>query len=163
MASSQPFDPQAASRYRQPGPITRHVFNPLVKALTRFGIPLHGTRVLRVRGRRSGELRSVVVNLLTYDGAQYLVAPRGVTQWVRNLRAAGSGELLLGRRVEPFTAEELADDDKPRLLRAYLREWKLEVGAMFPGVDTNAPDAAFREIAASYPVFRLRPDSRSTR
>ena len=64
----------------------------------------------RSAGASSGEPRRTPVNLLTVDGTRYLVAPRGETQWVRNLRAAGEGQLLLGRRSEPFTAIELADE-----------------------------------------------------
>src|SRR5690242_7653723 len=102
-----------AAHYKRPDWFTTHVFNPLVAALTRVGISIAGSRVLEVRGRTSGEPRRTPVNLLTVDGARYLVAPRGHTQWVRNLRAQGSGRLLVGRRAEDFTAVEVADDDKP--------------------------------------------------
>jgi hypothetical protein len=84
-----------------------------------------------------------------------LVAPRGQTQWVRNIRVAGGGELRVGRKVQPFTIEELADDRKPELLRAYLRRWKMEVGTFFDGVDANASDETLRSIAPGYPVFKV--------
>jgi deazaflavin-dependent oxidoreductase (nitroreductase family) len=142
------------SRYIAPGRPTR-VFNRLVAALTRRGFSVMGSRVLRVRGRSSGEWRSTPVNLLTHEGARYLVAPRGESQWVRNLRVAGGGELLLGRRVEGFTATELPIDDRPAVLRAYLKRWKFEVGAFFDGVGPDAPDSRLREIAGGYPVFRI--------
>ena len=90
---------------------------------------------MRVRGRKTGEWRTTPVNLLVHEGDRYLVAPRGHTQWVGNLRAAGCGELRVGRRVEPFEATEITDDDKPEILRAYLRRWKVEVGVFFAGVD----------------------------
>ncbi len=92
-----------------------------VAGLTRLGISVWGSRMLCVRGRKSGESRSTPVNLLTYEGQRYLVAPRGHTQWVRNLRVAGGGELRVGRRAERFAASELADTQKPDLLRAYLK------------------------------------------
>jgi deazaflavin-dependent oxidoreductase (nitroreductase family) len=114
-----------------------------------------GSRVLEVRGRKSGEPRRTPVNLLVVDGTRYLVAPRGHTQWVRNLRARGEGRLLLGRRAEPFTATELADDDKPALLRAYLKRWKWEVGAFFAGVGPDSPDDELRRIAPDHPIFRI--------
>jgi deazaflavin-dependent oxidoreductase (nitroreductase family) len=98
--------------YRRPDWFTQNVFNPAVAAMTRLGISVWGSRVLRVRGRKSGEWRSSPVNLLTYDGKQYLVAPRGLTQWVRNLRAVGSGELAVGRKVQSFRAVEISDDEK---------------------------------------------------
>src|SRR3954451_7487927 len=106
-------------RYLEPGWFVRNVFNRCVRRLTRLGVSVWGSRELRVRGRSSGSWRTVPVNLLTVDGTSYLVAPRGVTQWVRNLRAAGSGELRVGGRVQPFTAEELPDEAKPPILRAY--------------------------------------------
>jgi deazaflavin-dependent oxidoreductase (nitroreductase family) len=131
------------------------IFNATVSWLTRIGISIYGSRVLAVRGRKSGEWRTVPVNLLTYNGERYLVAPRGHTQWVRNMRAAGGGELRVGRKVEVFTADELADDDKPEILREYLRRWKFEVGVFFDGVDASASDEKLRSIAPGYPVFRL--------
>src|SRR5712692_4360263 len=108
-------------RYIKPAWFTRCAFNPAVAALTRAGISVWGSRELRVRGRATGTWRSVPVNLLSFAGERYLVAPRGQTQWVRNLRVAGEGELRVGRRVEAFQATELADDDKVEVLRAYLR------------------------------------------
>lgn len=145
----------APHRYVRPGRFTK-AFNKIVSALTRLGISVWGSRVLAVRGRSSGEWRTVPVNVLTLDSERYLVAPRGTTQWVRNLRAAGGGELRLGRSTEAFTAVELDDAEKPPVLRAYLRRWKFEVGAFFEGVDASASDETLREIAPGYPVFRLR-------
>jgi deazaflavin-dependent oxidoreductase (nitroreductase family) len=127
----------------------------LVSGLTRMGISLLGSRVLYVRGRKSGEWRTTPVNLLVHEGERYLVAPRGHTQWVRNMRVSGGGELHLGRRVEVFTATEVADGDKPEILRAYLRRWKFEVGMFFDGVGPDASDEKLLEIAPGYPVFRL--------
>jgi deazaflavin-dependent oxidoreductase (nitroreductase family) len=133
------------------------LFNAVVRWLTARGVSIWGSRVLAVRGRSSGEWRTVPVNLLGHEGARYLVAPRGHTQWVRNLRAAGgTGELRLGRRTEAFVADELADADKPEILRAYLRRWKFEVGVFFEGVDHTASDETLLAIAPGYPVFRLR-------
>lgn len=141
--------------YQQPGWFTNHVFNPAVAVLTRAGVSIWGSRVLEVRGRKSGEWRSTPVNLLRYQGGDYLVAPRGHTQWVRNLRASGEGRLRLGRRRQPFTAVELGDDQKPALLRAYLQRWKMEVGVFFGGVGPDSPDAELRRIAPDHPVFKL--------
>jgi deazaflavin-dependent oxidoreductase (nitroreductase family) len=127
----------------------------IVSGLTRMGVSLLGSRVLYVRGRKSGEWRTAPVNLLKHEGERYLVAPRGHTQWVRNMRVAGGGELHIGRRVEVFTATEVPDREKPEILRAYLRRWKFEVGMFFDGVDANASDEKLLEIAPGYPVFRL--------
>ena len=134
------------------------MFNQLVAGLTGAGISVLGSRVLAVRGRKSGEWRTTPVNPLRLaDGTRYLVAPRGNTQWVHNLRAVGAGELRLGRKVEPFTATEVADDAKPAILHAYLKHWKWEVGVFFDGVDAKAPEAKLREIAPGYPIFRIEP------
>jgi deazaflavin-dependent oxidoreductase (nitroreductase family) len=143
------------ARYVQPGWFTRHVFNPIIAGLTRIGISVWGSRQLRVRGRKTGEWRSVPVNLLTLDGTRYLVAPRGHTQWVRNLRVIGTGELRVGRRVETFTATELDDAAKVDVLRAYLKRWKMEVGVFFGGVDAKATDDELLRIAPDHPVFVL--------
>jgi hypothetical protein len=74
---------------------------------------------------------------------------------VRNLRVAGQGELRVGKRVERFRATEIADADKPVILRAYLKRWKAEVGVFFGGVGADAPDEALRGIAPNHPVFRI--------
>jgi deazaflavin-dependent oxidoreductase (nitroreductase family) len=145
------------AHYQQPGWFTTHVFNPLIALLTRSGISVWGSRVLEVRGRTSGEPRRLPVNPLTVDGVRYLVAPRGHTQWVRNLRAAGTGTLLLGRKREDFGATELDDDAKPPILRAYLKRWKAEVGVFFGGVGPDSSDDELRRIAPDHPVFRLGP------
>jgi len=141
--------------YKRPGWFTKHVFNRLVAWLTRVGLSVWGSRVLRVKGRTSGEWRETPVNVLTHEGQRYLVAPRGHTQWVRNLRVAGAGELRLGRRTEPFRATEVADEDKPAVLRAYLKRWKAEVGAFFGGVGAESSEEDLRRIAPEHPVFHI--------
>ncbi len=111
--------------------------------------------MLEVRGRKTGEPRRTPVNLLIVDGARYLVAPRGQTQWVRNMRARGEGRLLVGRRAEEITATEVPDAERPEILRAYLKKWKWEVGAFFGGVGPDSSDEELARIAPDHPVFRL--------
>ncbi|MEU6345335.1 nitroreductase family deazaflavin-dependent oxidoreductase [Streptomyces sp. NPDC046977] len=139
----------------KPGWFTVHVFNRFVAWLTRRGLSVWGSRVLAVKGRKSGEWRRTPVNLLTVDGERFLVAPRGHVQWTHNMRAAGGGQLLLGKRVEEFTATEVADDVKPEVLRAYLKRWKAEVGVFFGGVGPDSTDEELRAIAPKHPVFRI--------
>lgn len=143
-------------RYLRPSWFTQRVFNGVVASLTRVGVSVMGSRVLTVRGRRTGQERSVPVNLLTHAGQRYLVAPRGTTQWVRNLRDAGEGRLRVGRRVEEFSAEEIPDAEKPEVLRAYLRRWRFEVGTFFQGVGPKSSDEDLRRIAPDHPVFLVR-------
>ncbi|MFJ9663209.1 nitroreductase family deazaflavin-dependent oxidoreductase [Streptomyces sp. NPDC101219] len=140
---------------QKPGRFTVGVLNRGVAWLIRRGFGVWGSRILAVRGRKSGEWRTTPVNLLTVDGAHYLVAPRGHVQWTHNMRAAGGGELRLGKRVDPFTATEVTDDDKPSLLRAYLKRWKAEVGVFFKGVGPDSSDEELRRIAPDHPVFRI--------
>ncbi|MGH2925742.1 MAG: nitroreductase family deazaflavin-dependent oxidoreductase [Solirubrobacterales bacterium] len=148
-----------ADRFQRPGWFQSHVFNPAVAALTRAGLSVAGSRVLEVRGRTSGEPRRTPVNPVVIDGARYLVAPRGHTQWVRNLRARNEGRLLVGRRSEGFIATEVGDDEKPPILRAYLKRWKWEVGVFFGGVGPDSADEELRRIAPDHPVFRIDPPS----
>ncbi|ADG79198.1 Deazaflavin-dependent oxidoreductase, nitroreductase family OS=Tsukamurella paurometabola (strain ATCC 8368 / DSM / CCUG 35730 / CIP 100753 / JCM 10117/ KCTC 9821 / NBRC 16120 / NCIMB 702349 / NCTC 13040) OX=521096 GN=Tpau_2595 PE=4 SV=1 [Tsukamurella paurometabola] len=139
----------------RPGRIAT-AFNNTVAWLARRGVSVYGSRELAVRGRSSGQWRTVPVNVLTVDGADHLVAARGVTQWVRNMRAAGEGELRLGRTVEPFTAVELTDPAaKIPVLRSYLRRWAWEVGAFFPGLSAGSSDDELAAAAVRYPVFAI--------
>ncbi len=154
MESSSPA--RAHFERKRPGWFTRRIFNPAVALFTRLGLSLLGSRVLEVRGRSSGAPRRTPVNLLVLDGERYLVAPRGETQWVRNLRASGEGRLLVGRRSEPFTGEEVDDEHKVPILRAYLERWKAEVGVFFDGVGPDSSDQELRSVAPKHPVFRLR-------
>ena len=97
------------------------------------------------------------MNLLDHAGHRYLVSARGEGQWVRNLRAAGTGELRVGRRTEEFRGRELADDEKVPVLRAYLARWKFEVGAFFDGVGPDSSDAELLAIAGKHPAFEVLP------
>ncbi|WP_028849645.1 nitroreductase family deazaflavin-dependent oxidoreductase [Thermocrispum municipale] len=141
-------------RYIKPGKATM-VFNWVVVRLIRLGISVAGSRELRVRGRKTGQIRRVPVNVLKLDGERYLIAPRGHAQWVRNLRAAGEGELRVGRRPEPFTATELGDDEKLPMLREYLRRWAWEVKAFLGDLTVDSPDEDLRAAAPGFPVFRI--------
>lgn len=156
--SGAPSGNAAATHFerKRPGWFTKNVFNRLLNVLMGLGLSVWGSRVLEVRGRKSGEPRRTPVNLLTVDGRRYLVAPRGETQWVRNLRAAGGGRLLLGGRGESFSAVELVDEDlKAPILRAYLKRWKAEVGVFFDGTGPDSSEQELRAEAAKHPVFQL--------
>jgi deazaflavin-dependent oxidoreductase (nitroreductase family) len=145
------------AHYNEPGWFTRNVLNRLVAVLTGLGVSVIGSRVLAVKGRTSGEWRTTPVNLLTFDGHRYLVAPRGETQWVRNLRVVGTGELRLGKHAESFRGRELTDDEKVPVLRAYLTKWKAEVGIFFDGTGPKSTDEQIRAIAPKHPAFEVLP------
>jgi deazaflavin-dependent oxidoreductase (nitroreductase family) len=154
MSVEPPAAPSPAS-FQQPGWFTRNVFNRAINGLMALGVSIMGSRVLEVKGRKSGQWRSTPVNLLVVDGARYLVAPRGHTQWVRNMRVSGGGRLRLGRKTEDFKAAEVPLDPSVPILRAYLKKWKWEVGAFFDGTGPDSTDAELRAIAPDHPVFKL--------
>jgi len=140
--------------YIKPDWFTRNVMNPLVAGLHRLGIGVQGSQTLAIRGRKSGEMRTNPVNPFELDGKTYLLAPRGTTQWVRNLRAAGEGELHRGRKTRHFTAEEVPDSEKLPLLRLYMDKWSWEVKS-FLKIEADAPDEELRRIAPDHPAFRI--------
>ncbi|MFI1869879.1 nitroreductase family deazaflavin-dependent oxidoreductase [Streptomyces jumonjinensis] len=131
------------------------IMNTAIGWLARRGVSLLGTAELSVRGRTSGEWRSIPVNPLPYEGGPYLISARGHSHWVRNLRAAGGGRLQLGRRVQEFTAVELPDEEKPALLRVYLKRWGWEVGRFFGDVTADSTDEELLAAAHRHPVFRI--------
>jgi hypothetical protein len=142
-------------RYDQPTVAARAV-NELFRLLAEAGISVAGTVAIRVRGRKTGKRRGVVVNLLTVDGRDYVVSPRGNTQWVRNARAAGvigMGPRWHSREVR---ITEVADDAKPELLRRYLDRWFWEVKGHVGGLTPESSDAELRAAASSIPVFELQ-------
>ncbi|MEU9147970.1 nitroreductase/quinone reductase family protein [Streptomyces sp. NPDC048349] len=141
--------------YVQAGPLATR-FNAFFGKLARLGISLAGTAELSVRGRTSGALQRIPVNPHAYEGAQYLVSARGHSQWVRNMRVAGGGELRVGRKVRAFTATEITDPvQKAAVLRAYLEKWGWEVNRFFQGVTARSSDAELRAAADDHPVFRI--------
>jgi deazaflavin-dependent oxidoreductase (nitroreductase family) len=132
------------------------VFNPLMMLSMKLGKGWRGSHILEVPGRKSGKTQSVPVNPLDFDGKRYLVAPRGNTQWVRNVRAAGGGVLRLGGRRERFTIAEIASEAKPPILRAYLKNWESETSKFFGGVTHESPDDALAAISGDHPIFEIK-------
>jgi deazaflavin-dependent oxidoreductase (nitroreductase family) len=143
--------------YKKPDWFTAHVVNPLIKGLHRVGIGVQGSQTLAVLGRKSGEIRTNPVNPFEIDGRTYLLAPRGNTQWVRNLRAAREGELRSGRKKRHFHAEEVPDSEKLPLMRLYMDKWSWEVKG-FLGIDAEASDEEIERILPDHPAFVLTLD-----
>ncbi|NKQ25161.1 nitroreductase family deazaflavin-dependent oxidoreductase [Streptomyces galbus] len=132
--------------------------NRVIGWLARHGLSFAGTAELSVPGRKSGRMQRVPVNPHTYEGVQYLVSARGHSQWVRNMRAAGAGELRVGRKVRHFTALEVPDAEKLPLLRSYLEKWGWEVNQYFQGVTAKSSDEEILAAAPDHPVFRITVD-----
>jgi deazaflavin-dependent oxidoreductase (nitroreductase family) len=141
-------------RYDEPDRAARAA-NALIRWLAELGISIAGTRALRVRGRKTGKVRGVVVNVLTVDGVDYLVSPRGTTQWVRNVRAAGVVDVGPRWHRRELRAAEVADSAKPDVLRRYLDKWYWEVKGHIAGLTPNCGDDELRAAAPSIPVFAL--------
>ncbi|MFI1046551.1 nitroreductase/quinone reductase family protein [Streptomyces griseoruber] len=145
--SSQPY-------YLKGSPINVR-FNRVIGWLARHGLSLMGSAEMSVRGRKSGQMQRIPVNPHTYEGAQFLVSARGHSQWVRNMRVAGGGELRVGRKVRTFTAVEVPDEERLPILRTYLEKWGWEVNQYFDGVTAKSTDAEIVAAAPDHPVFRI--------
>ncbi|MER6101652.1 nitroreductase/quinone reductase family protein [Streptomyces sp. NPDC001832] len=130
--------------------------NSVIGWLARHGVSLLGSAEMSVRGRKSGQMQRIPVNPHTYAGTQYLVSARGHSQWVRNMRVAGGGELRVGRKIRTFTAVEIADDEqKVLIVRAYLERWGWEVNQYFQGITAKSTDAELLAACPDHPVFRI--------
>jgi deazaflavin-dependent oxidoreductase (nitroreductase family) len=143
--------------FQRPTAIER-LFNSTIGALVRIGIGLPNMRVLEVRGRKSGKLYALPVDLLSYNEKLYLVAPRGRAEWVRNAEASGSVALRRGRWVEQYNLRALPDAEKPPILKAYLDRFRREVQQFFP-LAAGSPADAFASLASRYPAFELTRSS----
>lgn len=142
------------TRYDEPNRAAKAA-NAVFRWLAEAGISIAGTRALRVRGRRTGQWQGVVVNVLSVDGREYLVSPRGDTQWARNARAAGSVQMGPWWRRREVQAVEVADSAKPEVVRRYLDRWFWEVKNHIGGLTPESTDAELREKTVSIPVFEL--------
>jgi F420H(2)-dependent quinone reductase len=142
------------TRYDEPNLVAR-IGNSLIRWLAEAGISVAGTQVLRVRGRKTGVTRAVVINLMAVDGVEYLVSPRGNTQWARNARAAGEVELGPRWRRRSVSLTELPDEAKPAILRPYLQRWFWEVKGHVGGLTPDSSDDQMRAAAPEIPVFEL--------
>jgi hypothetical protein len=144
------------AEYRRPGRLTA-AMNTFVRLLTGLGVSPQGAHMLTVRGRSSGKRLSTPVNPLTFEGARYLVAPRGNTQWARNALARGEGELKLGRKTERVRLEAVPEEERPPIIAAYLRRWGNVTREHF-GATSNTPgEEELARLAKRTPVFRIAP------
>jgi deazaflavin-dependent oxidoreductase (nitroreductase family) len=125
----------------------------LFMSLLHAGVNLGTTSLLTVRGRKSGQPHSVPVRLIGQNSQRYLVAPYGVVQWVRNLRAAGTATLTRGRRSEAISVTELPAQQAAPVLKQYLL-YGAAVGPYFDATK-NSPLEAFEREAPRHPVFQI--------
>jgi len=132
------------------------IFNRVFGFIVGLGLGFSYNYLLQVRGRKSGKIYSTPIDLLELNGKKFLVAPRGVTQWVRNAEAAGEVTLKKGANRKRYGLRPLADAEKLEILKAYLDRFRKEVQVYFP-IPAGSPAEAFRELGPSYPAFELIP------
>ena len=144
--------------FRAPSAVER-LFSKIYGTLVGLGIGFSYNYLLQVKGRKSGRIFSTPIDLLQLRGKSYLVAPRGRTQWVRNVEAAGEVMLKKGSRRSRYKVRAIAEAQRPEILKAYLEAFKAEVQRYFP-VPSGSPVEAFVPIAADYPAFELIPADR---
>lgn len=143
-----------APRRRRPGVPARALNRAVALWVGRLGLPAPRVRMLRVHGRRSGKLRTTPVMVLHFGDFRYLVAPRGDTDWARNLRAAGWGELTRGRQVERVDATEVHGEERAAAVAAYVRRFGWLTGRFF-AMRRSEGRAGARRIAPAHPTFRI--------
>jgi deazaflavin-dependent oxidoreductase (nitroreductase family) len=126
----------------------------LFMTLLSAGVTIGTTSLLTVRGRTSGQPHTVPVIPVSQDGQRFLVAPYGVVQWVRNLRAAGTATLTRGRRAEAISVTELSARQAAPVLKQYL----LHGAAVRPyfAATRDSPLEAFEREAPRHPVFQIK-------
>lgn len=147
----------------EPSPMFR-LANRMVMPMVRWGVPMGVRRapmaLLTVRGRKSGALRTTPVSLAARDDGWLLVAVYGVSDWSRNLEAAGEAEVTMrgsatkvrARRLSPIDAAPILRDsiaDAPALIR--------RMTSRYFGADTDSPLGDWRLEAVDHPVFVLTP------
>jgi deazaflavin-dependent oxidoreductase (nitroreductase family) len=124
----------------------------------RIGLPLGTIHLLTVPGRRTGQPRTTPVSPLTVEGHRYVVAALPQSDWARNARAAGRGELVRGRRRHDVTLREVTD---PGLRRTVMRAFPTQVphGVDFfvrIGLVERADPDQFAAAAERVAVFEIR-------
>jgi deazaflavin-dependent oxidoreductase (nitroreductase family) len=148
---------QPAAPFLQPSLIDR-IINRSFGFFVKLGFGLSHNFLLEVSGRKSGRIYSTPVNVLEYKGKKFLVAPRGETQWVRNVFVSQKATLVKGTKREKVRLRPIADEAKAEILKAYLDGYKLTVQRYFP-VPAGSPTEAFEPLAVRYPVFEITGDS----
>jgi deazaflavin-dependent oxidoreductase (nitroreductase family) len=144
---------QASAQFNKPTAADRFL-NRAFGFLISVGLGLSHNYLLEVRGRKSGRTYSTPVNLLDHDGKEYLVAPRGETQWVKNVMSTGEGCLVRGSKRREISLTPMPDAAKPEILKDYLDRYRKTVQRFFP-LQAGSPADAFKPLASRYPVFEV--------
>ena len=143
--------------YHKPSGFVK-LMNAFIGRVASIGLIPGDTAMLQVKGRRSGQTRSTAVTWVEDEGQRYLVAPRGTTEWVRNVRAAGGQAAIRRRKREEVRLEEIPQEQRAPIIKDYLKKTAMVTKREF-GLDPDAPIAEFEKIAERHPVFRITPAS----
>jgi len=139
--------------YRKPTRLTQ-MMNGALGWLASLGLTPSHMITLEVKGRRSGETRSTVMNIVEYEGENYVVSPRGEAEWVRNVRAAAGEAIIRRRGRRGVRLEEVPAEQRAPILKKYLGENAMSTKQHF-GIDPKAEIAEFEAIAGRHPAFRV--------
>lgn len=157
-----PQDYSGEGSYRPPSPWYRRL-NPVGVPLTTWGFAPRDAVTLQVRGRRTGRPRRIPILITRYEGADYLVALAGQSQWVRNVRAAGGDAVLRRRSTRRVRLEEVPVEERAPVLAAYLAAGKRRSGESaareqakwYFGLHEPPTVERLAVLAPRYPVFRV--------
>jgi deazaflavin-dependent oxidoreductase (nitroreductase family) len=141
--------------YNRPSGIVK-AMNGIFGWLASRGIAPGKTYEIEVRGRNSGQPRKVPVNIVEYQGNRYLVAPRGYTEWVRNVRADSGIATLRRGKDEPVLLREIPETERAPIIQKYLGENAMATKSSF-GIEPDAPIEEFQRISGRHPVFQIQP------
>jgi len=139
----------------------RRLINAMFAAMTRLGIGKPYRHILTVRGRKTGRPHSTPVDVIEDGGKRWLVAGYGMTNWVRNLRAARQATISRGGRDEIVRAIETTGSATVPVLRRYYAD--VPVTRRYFDMTADSPDDAVLREAASHPVFEVRAHPSSHR
>ena len=145
----------ADPEFREPSALAR-LFNKGFGVLVGWGLGPRHTYLLEVRGRRTGRVYTTPVSVVEIGGTLFVVAPRGRTQWARNVESAPDVTLTRGSRRRAYRVRAVPDAEKAPVLSVYLERFRSVVQRYFP-LPAGSPPVAFEPIAARYPVFQLQP------
>jgi hypothetical protein len=124
-----------------------------MQPLIKLGLGGKGMYLLSVPDEESGDMRTTPVTVIENGHGRWLVAPYGVTRWVRNARAAGWVELRRGRERAKLRIAEVGPEEGAPILHEYVR--KVAMVRPYFDVQHDAPPEAFAAEVPTHPVFRI--------
>lgn len=127
--------------YLKPSAITKF-FNSLAMRSTLWDV-----HTLEVARRNAVDPQRVPVIPLQHNGSLFIVSTRGESDWVKNVRAAGTVRLGQKGKLMTYAATEVPADERSDIITAYRKKAGREVN----GYWKKLPDDT------DHPTFRLTP------